>query len=186
MSTSFRFTIEEYERMHSSGVFSERGDVRVELLYGEVVEVNPPNPPHAWVVDQFMYWSVAVTSGADIWVRIQNPVGIPEFDSLPEPDIAWLKKRDYRRTQPTPDDVLLIVEVSDTTLDKDRKLKGKLYAEAGIQEYWIGNVNEACIEVYRRPVGGWFQSLETYVSGQHVSPIAMPNVQLSVADIMSF
>lgn len=186
MSTTIRFTIEEYERMHSSGVFDERGDVRTELLYGEVVEMNPPNPPHAFIVDKLMYWSVQATNQQDIWLRIQNPVGIPEFDSLPEPDVAWLRKRDYGKTQPQPDDVLLLIEVSDSTLAKDRKLKGKLYAEAGIQEYWIVNVKEACVEVHRRPSGDRFQSLETYSVGQEVSPIAVPHAVLNVAEIVSY
>lgn len=186
MSTSFRFTIDEYERMHASGVFEERGDVRVELLYGEVVEMNPPNPPHAFIVDKLNYWSIESTLGQDIWVRIQNPIGIPEFDSLPEPDVAWIKKRDYSKTQPQPEDVLLLIEVSDSTLRKDRNLKSKLYAEAGIQEYWIVNVNDARVEVYRRPHGDRFQSLETYAVGEDVSPIAMPQVKLNVVDIVNF
>lgn len=186
MSTSFRFTVDEYERMHSSGVFEERGDVRVELLYGEIVETNPPNPPHAFIVDKLMYWSVKSTSNCDIWVRIQNPIGIPEFDSLPEPDVAWLKKRDYGTTQPQPEDVLLLIEVSDSTLSKDRNLKSKLYAEAGIQEYWIINVKDACVEVHRRPHGDRFQSLETYSVGQEVSPLAAPEAVMSVGEIVSY
>lgn len=89
------------------------------------------------------------TAAHDIWFRIQIPIGIPEFDSLPEPDVAWLKKRDYGKMQPQPDDVLLLIEVSDSTLSKDRNLNSRLYAEAEIQEYWIVNVNVACIEVHR-------------------------------------
>ena len=81
--TTIRFTVEEYDRMIESGVFEQRDDVRVELLFGEIVEMNPPNPPHDYTIDLLNYWSIDVTSRDEIWVRVQNSLGIPEFDSVP-------------------------------------------------------------------------------------------------------
>lgn len=130
--------------------------------------------------------SFRFTIDEDIWVRIQNSIGIPDFDSLPEPDVAWLKKRDYSKTHPQPADVLLLIEVSDSTLNKDRDVRSRLYAEAGIQDYWIVNVREACIEVRRRPHGDRFQSLETYAVGDQVSPLVSPGVFLTVAEIVGY
>ena len=89
--TTIRFTVDEYDRMIESGVFERRDDVRVELLFGEIVEMNPPNPPHDYTIDLLNYWSIDVTSRDEIWVRVQNSLGIPEFDSVPEPDLAWMK-----------------------------------------------------------------------------------------------
>ena len=185
MSTStYRFTVDEYDRMIESGIFEERGDVRVELLYGEVVEMNPPNPPHDFAIDLLMYWSVDVTSRDEIWVRVQNSLGIPALDSVPEPDIAWMTARDYRSRRPEPDDVLLLIEVAETSLGKDRFDKGRLYAEAGIQDYWIVNLKDSCIEVYRQPQDDRFRMHQTYAVGETVSPLAMPDAALNVCDVI--
>ncbi|MEZ6131651.1 MAG: Uma2 family endonuclease [Planctomycetaceae bacterium] len=186
MSTisTYRFTVDEYDRMIESGVFEERNGVRVELLYGEIVEMNPPNPPHDYVIDLLNYWSIDVTSRDEIWVRIQNSLGIPALDSVPEPAVAWMKARDYRQRRPEPEDVLLLIEVAESSLGKDRHLKGKLYAESGIQDYWIVDLNSGRIEVYRRPDAGLFLSHETYGRGETVSPLILPDVKLDVAGIV--
>lgn len=180
MSTSFRFTVDEYDQMVRSGVFDGRADNRFELLNGGIVEVNPPGPPHAHVVSLLTYWSMDVTDRTKIWINVQNPIGISEFDSVPEPDLVWLHVGEYRNDRPTADDVLLLIEVSDTSLGKDRHEKGKLYADAGIQDYWIVNLNEKCVEVYRDPANGRFQSLATFGIDGVVCPLAAPETELQV------
>jgi Uma2 family endonuclease len=182
--TTYRFTIDQYDRMNDIGVFDDR-DVRVELLFGEIVEMSPPNPLHDYVIDLLNYWSIQNTQPEKIWVRIQNPLGIPEFDSVPEPDVAWMKSKDYSQRRPEPEDVLLLIEVAESSLGKDRHTKGKLYAEAGIQDYWIVNLNDARIEVYRDPVDGQFQTSQTVGPGDALSPLARPDVDVNVAKLIA-
>ena len=117
-------------------------------------------------------------------MRIQNAIGIPKLDSVDEPDVSWVRKRDFSKTLPSPDDVLLVIEVSDSTIRKDRGVKAKLYAEAGVQDYWIINVNDSCVEVHRRPHGSRFQSIGTYNVGDVVSPLSAPEATLALADIV--
>ncbi|MCA9196912.1 MAG: Uma2 family endonuclease [Planctomycetales bacterium] len=140
MSTTVRFSVPEFDRMIQAGVFAERANQRIELIYGEMREVNPPNPPHEDIVDKLMYWSMDRAPRDQVRIRIQNSLGIPALDSLTIPDVAWMVARDYHRQRPEPADVLLLIEVADSTLQSDRKEKGPLYAAAGIQEYWIVNV----------------------------------------------
>ena len=181
MSTAYRFSVADYERMIESGVFLDQGDVRTELIYGEVRIVNPPNPPHEDTVDVLMYWSVDVTPRDQIRVRVQNSLDIPELDSVPEPDIAWMKVRtDFRTRRPQPDDVLLLFEVSDSSLAKDRLEKSRLYAEAGIVEYWIVNLVDGRLEIYRDPCDGIYQSCQTRNRGERISPLCQPNAWLEV------
>ena len=150
MSTStYRFSVADYDRMIESGVFEGDEDIRLELLYGEIIKVNPPNPPHVHFVDQLTYWSIESTQRDRIQVSIQNPVGIPELDSVPEPDVVWKKARDYRTRRPETADVLLLIEVSDSSVKQDQTKKRDLYAEAGISDYWIVNIPASCVEVYR-------------------------------------
>ena len=183
MSTAFRFTVDEYDQMIAGGVFAGRDDVRVELLYGEVIEMNPPNPPHDFVIDLLTYWSVDNTSRDSVWVRIQNSLGLSELDSVPEPDVAWMKSRNYRDSRPTSKDVLLLIEVAESSIGRDRIEKGRLYADAGIEDYWIVNLNERCVEVYRNPSSGRFQSLSTHGTDDIISPLAAPHVQLQVSTL---
>ena len=181
MSTAYRFSVADYERMIESGLFLDQGDVRTELIYGEVRIVNPPNPPHEDTVDLLMYWSVDVTPRDKIRVRVQNSLGIPKLDSVPEPDIAWMKvRKDFRTRRPQSEDVLLLIEVSDTSLAKDRLEKSRLYAEAGIVEYWIVNLVDGCIEIYRDPRDGRYQSCQTKNRGERVSPLCQPDAWLDV------
>jgi len=129
MKALLKITVEEYDLMIESGVFAGRGDQRMELIYGEIREVNPRNPPHEDSVDRLMYWSIDKTNQEEVRVRIQNSLGITEFDSVPEPDVAWMAVRNYRQRRPEPADVLLLIEVADSTLRKDRTEKAGLYAK---------------------------------------------------------
>ena len=131
-----------------------------------------------------MYWSMDVTSRDEIWVRIQNSLGVPEFDSVPEPDVAWMNARDYRESRPEPKDVLLLIEVADSSLGKDRFTKGRLYAEAGIQDYWIVNLQDNCIEVYREPQDDRFATHQTCRDGDALSPLALPDATLDIARLL--
>ncbi len=156
--------------MIEHGVFDGMYRQRVELIRGEIRQMNPIGVEHANAVDILTEWSVQQLAGKPIRVRVQNPLLLPGSDSAPEPDLAWVVKRDYTR-HPLPDDVLLLIEVADSTLGTDRGEKAELYAEAGIREYWIVNLVDRCVEVYRDPMQGHFRDRASVESGTEVQPL---------------
>jgi Uma2 family endonuclease len=144
-----RWTRAEYERMAETGVL--RPDERVELLDGEILLVmTPQNSPHAAVIGKTED-VLRQTFGRGIWVRTQMPL-ILDPDSEPEPDLAVVPGSPSDYVQEHPRTALLVVEVADTTLEKDRGRKAATYARAGIPEYWIVNLVDHCLEVYRDPI----------------------------------
>ena len=184
MATSPRFSVSEYDRMIECGVLSDRINQRLELIHGEIREMTPPNPPHEDTVDLLNYWSMDAVPRDQVRVRVQNSVGLPELDSVPEPDVAWMRARSYRQKRPQSEDVLLIIEVSDSSLAYDRGEKANLYALAQIEEYWIVNLVQLCIEVHRHPIAGKYTSILSYEIDEEVSPLAYPNVRLRVGSVL--
>src|SRR5436309_4392739 len=182
-----RWTREEYERMAEAGVF-EPGK-RVELLDGEIFELTPQGSLHVTGVllaQEALEKALQGTYG----VRTQFPLAVDPL-SEPEPDVAVVAgtPRDFVLAHPA--SALLLVEVADTTLAYDRERKGSLYARAGILDYWIVNLIDRCLEVYRDPEPspdtpyGWrYRSVERYVTGQSVSPLAFADVRILVADLL--
>jgi len=185
MTTPLRLTVAEYDRMIEQGIFDDRPERRLELIHGEIREIPPPNPPHAYVIDLLGYWSIDQAPRDQVHVRIQNPLGIPALDSVTVPDVAWMKSRDYRRKRPEPRDVLLVIEVSESSLAYDRGEKANLYAASGLKDYRVVNVNDSCIEVHRRPRSGEYRNIETFSTGQSVSPLAFPEITLKVESLFA-
>jgi Uma2 family endonuclease len=185
MSNIVRFTVAEYDRMIEQGVFVDRHDQRLELIHGEIREVTPPNPPHEDTVDLLMYWSIDHAPRDRVRVRIQNSLGIPALDSVPEPDVAWMRAQSYRKRRPEPADVLLLIEVAESSLELDRGEKADLYASAGIEDYWIVNLVELCIEVFRDPQAGKYRDRRTHSIGKSVSPLAFADISLEVASVFA-
>jgi Uma2 family endonuclease len=191
MSTSVKITVEQYDDMIKRGEFVPREAHRVELIRGEIVPIDPRgpmspiNPPHDNAVDELIEWSTEEPHRRAIRVRAQGAISIPELSSQPQPDLVWMVRRNYSKTRPKPEDVLLLLEVSDTTLSKDRGEKAELYAEAGIRDYWIININDQCIEVRRDPVGSTYRSITIYRPGQVIHPLAFPEVSLPVSRLFS-
>jgi Uma2 family endonuclease len=183
MSTALRFSLAEYDRMIAQGVLNGRGDLRTELIYGEIREMSPPGPTHEQVIDRLNRWSCNSTDPDEIRVRIQNSIGIPRHDSAPQPDVAWVVEKDYSRRRPQAADVLLLIEVADTSLDEDRFEKGPLYAKAKIGDYWIVNIPDWCIEVYRDPRRGAYRSQQTYTLHESIHPLARPDAVLHVSKL---
>ena len=183
MTIAMRFTVAEFDRMIEQGIFGDRPNTRFELIHGEVREMSPSGPSHDYVIDLLMYWSFDKALRDKVHFRIQNCLGIPVFDSVPMPDVALMKARNYREHRPEPLDVLLLIEVSDSSLQGDRREKAALYAGAGIKDYWIVNLNGFCVEVRRRPKNGEYQSIESFGIGQSVAPLAFPDASLNVADL---
>ena len=179
--TRRRFTVDEVLAMDQTGIFHP--DERLELLDGEIFIMPPIGPPHADGTDQFDdFFKFSLRGRAR--VRVQGPVQLDDLN-LPVPDIAVLRLRDgYHRAHPTPTDVLLIVEVSDSSLRRDREAKLSRYAAAGIPEVWIANVPARHVEAFHDPVDGVYQSRRIVPADGRISPRAFPDVVLTVGDFL--
>lgn len=143
-------TVSEYHKMAEAGILTE--DDRVELIHGEIIEMSPIGSLHSGYVKRINNLFNRLLEGHYI-VSVQDPIYIDKF-SEPEPDIAVLRYREdfYEKSHPRPEDVFLLIEVADTSLYYDRITKLKLYANAGIPEFWIINLEDAQIEVFKKPV----------------------------------
>jgi Uma2 family endonuclease len=169
----------EFERLIEDGVFDE--DERIELLDGVLVEVSPQGTLHSAAIMQLSERLTLALSGR-ARVRTQLPFAASD-DSLPEPDLALVPLGDYRKANP--DKAFLIVEVANDSLRKDRRLKGELYARAGIAEYWIVNVVDTCVERYTTPQDGWYATVARANVGETLRIEAFPNVEVAVSDIFA-
>lgn len=176
------FTVDQYHRMIETGIIHE-GD-RVELIRGEIVEMASIGTKHAASVRRLtrLFFN---KFGEQVLVSPQNPVEVDEY-SEPEPDIAILRPQDdfYASAHPTPEDVFLLIEVSDSTIRYDRTVKIPLYAEDNIAEAWIVDVNAELVEVYRQPSATGYRSLQTFTRGQTIELLAFPEVSIEVDEIL--
>jgi len=182
MSSGLRITLEKFSRMVAQGAFNELGDRHIELIYGELREMVSPGPSHINTVRRLNRWSHDHVGDDDAFIMIQDPIGIAQYDSAPRPDVTWVKPKDYE-TIPQERDVLLLIEVSDTTLSYDTGEKLELYAFAAIKDYWVVNLQDCCVEVYRRPKRGRYLEHCAYRSGEQISPLAFPKLKLSVSGL---
>lgn len=180
MSTTARLTLDEYDRMIERGVFER--DRRIELIYGELREMSPIGDPHRDAVNVLTNdWFAAQSTAAfrsKVTVQVQSPIRLPAQASKPQPDMSWIAKRAAGAAGG--DEVFLVIEVADTSLDDDRGVKAELYAEAEIPDYWIVNLVDGCVEVLRDPQGGHYQSLTTYHAGDEIRPLRFPDYPLVV------
>jgi len=174
----------EYERLVDLGIFVGE---RLELLDGVLVVREPQGSSHAAIVTQIGQ-VLAAAFGHGWHPRLQAPLALGEH-SEPEPDVAVVtgRARDYIAAHPTT--AVLVIEVADSSLRLDRRFKAEVYARAGLQEYWIVNLGEAALEVHREPEPGtddlWrYQSIEVLRPPASVRPIAVPSVEIAVADLL--
>jgi Uma2 family endonuclease len=175
------FNVEEYYRMAEAGVLTPND--HVELIEGEIIEMSPIGGPHAACVRKLGALLARLLADSAI-LSIQNPVAINGY-SEPQPDIAILKARDdFYSTHPTPDDVLVIIEVADTSVEYDRNVKMPLYARAAIPEAWLVNLPKGVIEIYTQPVGGLYQRCQIFKKGQAIVSEALAGLSLSVDDVL--
>lgn len=179
--TRRRFTVEEYCAMAEIGILAE-GE-RIELLDGEILVMPPIGTPHEDGTTRLSSDLIYRLYGR-AWVRVQNSVRLDDY-GLPEPDIAVVRLRDdYHRERATPADVLLLIEVSDTSLEFDREVKLARYAAADIPEVWIVNLRAREVEVYDDPRDGAYQGRRVVGADGSISPRAFPDVVLNVADFL--
>ena len=157
---TYRFTVEDYHRLGELGVLS--GQVKTELLNGNIIEMSPINSLHAGTVNRISRFLDDLLEKS-VLIAVQNPVSLSAY-SEPEPDISLLYPRQdfYSASHPTPADVLCLIEVADTTVIKDRSVKIPLYAAAGIPEVWLVDLPAACVEVYALPEGEQYRQVAVY------------------------
>ena len=178
MSTIARLSLAEYDRMIEHGVFDHGKRRRLEFIRGEIREMTPIGSLHEVTVDRLTEWSIRSLPEGKVWVRVQNSIGLLEVESAPEPDLAWVVRRDYSQGRPTAADVLLVIEVAESSLGYDCGEKADLYAAAGVNDYWVVNLPDRSIEVRRDPGGGRYRNLHTCTSDDEVRPLAMPEIAL--------
>jgi Uma2 family endonuclease len=167
----------EFERMVDEGLFV---DERIELLKGAIVEMSPQGAPHAATVQRLTTRLVVALAGR-AEVRIQLPLAVTD-DSLPEPDAAVIAPGDYDRSHPTT--ALLVVEVADSSLNKDRLIKAELYARAGVPEYWVADISAGVIEAHTDPVGDRYTRVTPYRPGESLRLCAFGDVEIPVSSIL--
>lgn len=177
-----RFSVKEYDAMIEHGILTAND--RVELLNGEIIDKMPKGPKHAALNDDISdFFKEAL--GAQVVVRNQNPVTLNDF-SEPEPDLvlAAPPRAKYRLRHPAPDDILLVVEISDSTLSLDRNAKALAYAQAGIGQYLLFNVPGRAVEDYREPAPDGYRAKQTYTAGQSFNLVAFPELIVNAADLL--
>lgn len=180
--TRRRFTVDEYHRMAEVGLLNE--DDRVELINGEIVEMTPIGVSHASTVRRLNQLLSQRFSGRAI-VDVQNPVRGWEY-SEPQPDLALLRARPgmYSDAHPGPGDVLVVVEVADTSGRYDREVKLPLYASAGFPEAWLVDLTDQRIEVHRMPTPEGYRDVRILRRGDRFAPEAFPDVEFPVDEVL--
>lgn len=172
-----QFTVHEYARMRETGILTE--DSRVELLDGEIYVMSPIGPIHVGLVNKLNHLLMQRIGDAGI-ISIQNPIQLNDH-SEPQPDIAILSPRDdfYTNALATPDDVLLIIEIADSSLDYDREEKLPRYARAHIPEVWIIDANKSVVEQYTLPIQGEYTQLYKALLGSRLTATQLPQITMT-------
>lgn len=176
------FTIHDYARMRESGILTE--DDRVELIDGEIRNMSPIGPYHAAIVTKIVKFLMGQVKD-DALISPQNPIQLNDYTE-PQPDIAVLAYRDdyYAQALPTAEDVLIVIEVSDTTLSYDREEKMRRYAQAAIPEAWIVNLSEHVVEQYTVPAQGQYTRIQKVLLGDTITSSVFPTISLNTSLIL--
>ena len=179
---TYRFSIEEFNKLGEAGIFDE--DDRVELLDGEIIVMSPIGSQHAGI-SMRLHWTLQRRLGDRVLVNGQNPAVLDDF-SEPLPDITLLKPKSdfYTSAHPRPEDIFLLIEVSDSTLRYDRGRKLRKYAERKLTEVWVVHVKQGVIEQFREPIAGEYSLSETLERSQKISLAAFPEIEFLVEDLI--
>ncbi|MEJ5198619.1 MAG: Uma2 family endonuclease [Anaerolineae bacterium] len=179
----WRFTVTEYHRLIAAGILHE--DDRVELMGGDLVMMSPIGSKHAAAVKRLNYLLMRSLQDRAL-IGVQDPLYLDEH-SEPQPDITVLKPRQdfYVHSHPGPNDVLLLIEVADTSIEYDRDVKLYAYARAGIVEAWLVDLIDGLIMIHREPSPTGYKLLRKALPGEMISPTAFPDLQIAVADVIS-
>ncbi len=182
MTTSLHLTLAEYDHMVRVGAFDKIAR-KIELIRGELTEMNPAGPIHDDLITYLTNWSVRNSDPTSTFVTSQTGLDLPELESRPEPDLMWIRAARYRDHHPRASDVQLAIEVSYSSLSYDLETKRRLYAEAGIAEYWIVDLQANCIHVHRDPHGVDYLTRLVCTIEQRLSPTIHEKAVLDLRDL---
>jgi Uma2 family endonuclease len=177
-----RFSAEEYHRLVEVGILTP--NARVELIDGAIHDMSPIGPFHSGVTMRLnRFFQLRAKGRWMVWV--QDAIRLDNY-SEPEPDLMLLKPApdDYVSHHPAPDDVFLLIEVADSTLEFDRGKKLQIYARAGIHEFWIVNLQDSTIEVYREPHFTGYEKKMALKAGDKASPAAFPQEKIEITELL--
>lgn len=182
MNALYRWNREQYHRLGEIDVFDGE---RVELLSGEVWRLGPQSPPHAATISRTSR-TIRGILGEGFVVSSKMPVSLTD-NSEPEPDVSVAIGviEGFADHHPSVSEIVLLVEVADDTLDKDRGVKRKIYASAGIQDYWIINLIDCQVEVYRQPsLDGTYADVRTYLPTESIELICVPGKEIAASKLL--
>ena len=178
----YRFTVDEFARMGEAGIFTE--DDRVELIDGQILQMTPIGPAHAWIVDRLNELIMTRLAGR-VHVRVQNPVRLDRHTE-PQPDLVVARRSDaYAARHPEPGDVLLAIEVADSSLRYDRLEKAPRYARSGVPEMWLVDVEAGAVTVHTDPGPDGYASRHVRRRGDQIVSTSMPELGFPVDDIFT-
>ncbi|MDX2243518.1 MAG: Uma2 family endonuclease [Leptolyngbyaceae cyanobacterium bins.302] len=179
--TTAKWSLDEYHQLVGSGILDDRN---LELLRGDLVEMGTEGKLHAYSTDEAGEYLTNLL-GDRAKVRQAHPVTLPNA-SEPEPDLAIVQRlgRQYRSHHPYPENIFWIIEYADSSLDKDLQVKSNIYAEVGIREYWVVNLQAMQLIVFRDPQSGEYHSKTTFTNGT-LRPLAFPNLEISVDKLLN-
>jgi Uma2 family endonuclease len=174
--------INEWRRLGEANIFPPES--RIELIEGEIIEMAPIGSNHSGHVVRLLNYFASVI-GKKALVNAQNPLQLGDL-SEPEPDFMLLKPNPdfYSSHHPVADDVLLLIEVADSSLAFDQSHKLRLYAIHNVPEYWLLNLNDNCLEVYRKPKGEVYAEKTTLYTGDNITLTQLPDISIQVSDIL--
>jgi Uma2 family endonuclease len=177
------FSVEEFQRISEAGIFPP--DSRFELIRGEIIEMPNPTRLHSGRVNKLTR-VFTMKLGESAIVCIQNPMFIDKM-SEPRPDVVICKPLPelFGPFEPDPADVLLLVEISDTSLRYDTKIKSRLYAEVGIPEYWILNIPDGVLQIQTDPMDGEYRRIESFKRGQTITAHMLPGVVFTSDELLA-
>lgn len=178
----YAFTVRDFHHLVEAGHFT-RAD-RIELINGELTIMPPIGPEHSYHTTRITN-TLPLQLPAGVLLRMNEPITIPDH-SEPQPDAAVVRgKADgYRKAHPGPKDVLLIIEVADSSAEFDVQIKSKLYARAGIPEYWVLNVKETALHVFTGPSAKGYKSIEVLDAGDTVRSRSVPGLKIAVKKLL--
>lgn len=174
-------SVTDYQRMAEAGILDI--DARVELIEGEIIDMAPIGSPHAAMVNRLNRELVRQAKDSAL-VSVQNPIILGDY-SEPEPDLVLLKPKanDYQDALPQAEDILLLIEVADSTLNYDRKIKAPLYARFGISEFWLINLPQQSVTLFQKPEQDQFSVATTLMAPKILTPLSLPEIQLNLEQL---
>ncbi|NJL02744.1 MAG: Uma2 family endonuclease [Spirulinaceae cyanobacterium RM2_2_10] len=177
-----KFTADQYQKMGEAGIFHP--EARLELIQGDILVMSPIGLKHAATVNRLANLLPRLVGDRTI-VSIQNSIRLNDY-SEPQPDVVLLQPRaDFYESQiPQPDNVLLLIEIADSSLRYDRRVKAPLYAENNIQEFWLINLLDQTLECYRQPQAEAYTDQQTLNRDQAIAPLAFPDLTLNLTQIL--